>query len=34
MTKITIANNGPIRIEGEFAILDPAGASSVWRAAR
>jgi len=26
-TKITCMNNGPIRIEGEFEILDPAGAS-------
>lgn len=25
MTKITIATNGPIRIEGDFAILDPEG---------
>lgn len=26
-TKITPQNNGPIRIEGEFEIFDPAGAS-------
>ena len=26
MTKITCMNNGPILIEGEFEILDPAGA--------
>ena len=26
-TKITVANNGPIRIEGEFEILDPVGAA-------
>jgi len=26
-TKITPQNNGPIRIEGEFEILDPAGAN-------
>jgi CDGSH-type Zn-finger protein len=25
--KITPQNNGPIRIEGEFEILDPAGAA-------
>ena len=25
MTKITVATNGPIRIEGEFAICDPNG---------
>ena len=24
-TKITINNNGPIRIEGEFELLDPQG---------
>ena len=24
-TKITVNNNGPIRIEGDFGILDPAG---------
>lgn len=24
-TKITINNNGPIRIEGDFEILDPQG---------
>jgi CDGSH-type Zn-finger protein len=24
-TKITIANNGPIRIEGDFVIVDPEG---------
>ena len=24
-TKITVLNNGPIRIEGEFAIYDPQG---------
>ncbi len=26
-TKITCMNNGPIRIEGEFEILDPTGAA-------
>ena len=26
-TKITVQNNGPIRIEGEFEICDPAGAA-------
>lgn len=26
-TKITPQNNGPIRIEGEFEICDPAGAA-------
>jgi CDGSH-type Zn-finger protein len=26
-TKITCLNNGPLRIEGEFEILDPAGAA-------
>jgi CDGSH-type Zn-finger protein len=26
-TKVTVMNNGPIRIEGEFEILDPAGAA-------
>jgi CDGSH-type Zn-finger protein len=26
-TKISILNNGPIRIEGGFEILDPAGAA-------
>ena len=25
-TKVTCNHNGPIRIEGEFEILDPAGA--------
>ena len=25
VTKIILQNNGPIRIEGEFEILDPAG---------
>ena len=25
-TKVTCNNNGPIRIEGEFEILDPTGA--------
>ena len=25
-TKISVANNGPLRIEGEFAIADAAGA--------
>jgi CDGSH-type Zn-finger protein len=25
-TKITINHNGPIRMEGDFEILDPAGA--------
>ena len=25
-TKVTAISNGPIRIEGEFEILDPAGA--------
>jgi CDGSH-type Zn-finger protein len=24
-TKITVIHNGPIRIEGDFGILDPAG---------
>jgi len=24
-TKVTVLNNGPIRIEGEFEILDPQG---------
>ena len=24
-TKITVSNNGPIRIEGDFELLDPAG---------
>jgi CDGSH-type Zn-finger protein len=24
-TKVTVNNNGPIRIEGEFGIFDPAG---------
>jgi CDGSH-type Zn-finger protein len=24
-TKISLLNNGPIRIEGDFEILDPAG---------
>jgi CDGSH-type Zn-finger protein len=26
-TRITPLNNGPIRVEGEFEILDPAGVS-------
>jgi CDGSH-type Zn-finger protein len=26
-TKITCNNNGPIRIEGDFEILDPTGAA-------
>jgi CDGSH-type Zn-finger protein len=26
-TKISVLNNGPIRIEGEFDILDPTGAA-------
>jgi CDGSH-type Zn-finger protein len=26
-TKITVQNNGSIRIEGDFEILDPAGAA-------
>lgn len=26
-SKITVNNNGPIRIEGEFEIRDPAGAA-------
>ncbi|MFO1078125.1 MAG: CDGSH iron-sulfur domain-containing protein [Planctomycetota bacterium] len=25
MTKITVNNNGPLRLEGEFTILDAAG---------
>ncbi len=25
-TKITVASNGPIRIEGDFEIVDPSGA--------
>ena len=25
MTKITVSNNGPLRLEGEFAICDPEG---------
>jgi CDGSH-type Zn-finger protein len=25
MAKITVAHNGPIRIEGDFSILDPEG---------
>jgi len=25
--KVTVASNGPIRIEGEFEICDPAGAT-------
>jgi hypothetical protein len=24
-TKITTTNNGPLRVEGDFAILDPEG---------
>ena len=24
-TKITVANNGPLRIEGEFVVVDPQG---------
>ena len=27
MTKITVMNNGPILIEGEFEIQDPTGAA-------
>lgn len=26
-TKITVSKNGPLRIEGEFAICDPQGTS-------
>lgn len=26
-TKVTVLNNGPIRIEGEFEIQDPTGAA-------
>ena len=26
-TKVTVFSNGPIRIEGEFEILDPTGAA-------
>jgi CDGSH-type Zn-finger protein len=26
-TKVTVLNNGPIRIEGDFEILDPTGAA-------
>jgi CDGSH-type Zn-finger protein len=26
-TKVTVLNNGPIRIEGDFEILDAAGAA-------
>ena len=26
-TKISVVNNGPIRIEGDFEILDPTGAA-------
>jgi CDGSH-type Zn-finger protein len=26
-TKVTVMNNGPIRIEGDFEILDPTGAA-------
>lgn len=26
-TKITCMNNGPIRIEGDFEVLDPTGAA-------
>jgi len=25
MTKITVVNNGPIRVEGDFSIVDPEG---------
>ncbi len=25
MTKITVRNNGPLRVEGEFTICDPQG---------
>ncbi|HKW96139.1 MAG TPA: CDGSH iron-sulfur domain-containing protein [Bryobacteraceae bacterium] len=25
MTKITVAHNGPLRVEGEFTIVDPEG---------
>jgi CDGSH-type Zn-finger protein len=24
-TKVTVLNNGPLRLEGDFAIADPAG---------
>jgi CDGSH-type Zn-finger protein len=27
MAKITVVSNGPIRVEGDFAILDPEGRS-------
>ncbi len=26
-TKVSVLNNGPIRIEGDFEILDPTGAA-------
>ena len=26
-TKVTILNNGPIRVEGDFEVLDPTGAA-------
>lgn len=26
-TKINVLNNGPLRVEGEFEILDPTGAA-------
>ena len=26
-TKITVKDNGPLRIEGDFEILDPSGAT-------
>jgi CDGSH-type Zn-finger protein len=26
-TKVTVSHNGPIRLEGEFEILDPAGST-------
>lgn len=25
MTKITVVSNGPIRVEGEFSVVDPEG---------
>jgi len=25
MTKIMVSNNGPLRVEGEFSIVDPEG---------
>ena len=32
-TKITVNNNGSIRVEGDFEIVDPAGQHSAWQAA-